>query len=161
MEPLFDSEVILEKIGGKGGWTIARIDIEKEVNKTFGQVKVKGSIDSYEFAEAHLMPMGNGKLFIPINAGIRKQIKKELGDSVKITLYKFETSFVVPEMFIECLKDEPEALNQFDKFNAEEQKQYTEWIFSTDQVETQIERIATAIDFIAKGYKLPKNLLKK
>lgn len=161
MEPLFDSEVILEKIGGKGGWTIARIDIEKEVNKIFGQVKVKGCIDNYEFAEAHLMPLGNGKLFIPVNAGIRKQIKKEVGDLVKITLYKYETSFVVPEMFIECLKDEPEALNQFDKFTPEEQQQYTDWIFSIDKEEAQIDRIATAIDFIAKGYKLPKNLLKK
>ncbi|AFD07261.1 YdeI/OmpD-associated family protein [Solitalea canadensis] len=161
MELLFDKEVLLEKIGGKGGWTIARIDIEKEVNKTFGQVKVKGNIDNYDFAEAHLMPMGNGKLFIPINAGIRKQLKKEVGDWVKITLYKFETSFVVPEMFIECLEDEPEALKQFKSFTDEEQQQYTDWIFSTDIEEAQIERIATAIDYIAKGYRLPKNLLKK
>ncbi|KAA6311675.1 hypothetical protein EZS27_037243, partial [termite gut metagenome] len=42
-------------------------------------VKVKGSIDGFEFKNYHLLPTvkGNGRLFLAIKAEIRKAIKKQ------------------------------------------------------------------------------------
>ena len=53
----------------------------------FGWVKVRGFIDEFELKQYKLMPMGAGKLFLPVNAAIRKKIKKQAGDTVKIVLY--------------------------------------------------------------------------
>jgi hypothetical protein len=41
---------------------------------------VRGTIDDFEIRKYHLMPMGNGKFFLPVKAEIRKKIKKEAGD---------------------------------------------------------------------------------
>ena len=44
-------------------------------NTPFGWVKVYGTIDDYEIKNYNLQPMGNGRLFLPIKAEIRKRIK--------------------------------------------------------------------------------------
>jgi hypothetical protein len=77
MKPLVDKLFKLERFPGKGGWTYARIpQILPSTDQPFGWVKVRGSIDGYEIDKYHLMPMGNGKLFLPVKADIRKKIKK-------------------------------------------------------------------------------------
>ncbi len=91
MEPLVAKTYLLEKIPGKGGWTFARIpEVLQSKNTPFGWVKVKGSIDGVSFKKYHLMPMGNGHLFLPVKAEIRKKIKKQEGDYVDIVLYPDE-----------------------------------------------------------------------
>jgi hypothetical protein len=67
---------VLEKIPGKGGWTYVVInEIAPDKRAKFGWVKVRGSIDDYELNQYKLMPMGNGKLFLPVRAEIRKKQK--------------------------------------------------------------------------------------
>ncbi|MEY3398621.1 MAG: hypothetical protein RL220_1215, partial [Bacteroidota bacterium] len=78
---LVDKAYRLEKFPGKGGWTYARIpEILQDKHSPFGWVRVKGSIDDVEFSSYHLMPMGNGQLFLPVKADIRKKIGKKEGD---------------------------------------------------------------------------------
>jgi hypothetical protein len=79
--PLADNKYLLEKYPGKDGWTYAEIpEVPQSRNSPFGWVKVKGSIDNHEFKNYHLMPMGNGKLFLPVKSDIRKKIGKKEGD---------------------------------------------------------------------------------
>jgi hypothetical protein len=40
--------------------------VVKGKNAPFGWVKVKGSIDGIEFNKYHLMPIGGGRLFLPV-----------------------------------------------------------------------------------------------
>ncbi|KAA6314725.1 hypothetical protein EZS27_034704, partial [termite gut metagenome] len=63
-----------------------------------GWVKVKGSIDGFEFKNYHLLPTvkGNGRLFLAIKAEIRKAIKKQAGDSVHIILYPDNEPLKIP-----------------------------------------------------------------
>ena len=76
--PIADKIYLLEKYPGKGGWTYAQIpEIFPQKENPFGWVKVKGNIDGFEFSKYHLMPMGNGKLFLPVKAEIRKKSKKK------------------------------------------------------------------------------------
>src|SRR5665647_646920 len=92
--PLVDQKYQLQKMSGKGGWTYATIpEISKDKHAYFGWVKVKGTIDDYEINNYHLMPMGNGTLFIPVKAEIRKKIGKNEGDWVHIKLYSETVSY--------------------------------------------------------------------
>ncbi len=83
-KPLVNKKYKLERFQGKGGWTYVPIpEIPLDKRSPFGWVKVKGFIDDYEFSNYRLMPMGNGKLFLAVKAGIRKKINKKEGDWVK------------------------------------------------------------------------------
>src|SRR5688572_23597667 len=125
MKPLIDKKCILERFPGKGGWTYARIpEIKKNKANPFGWVKVRGTIDGYEIKKYHLMPMGNGKLFLPVKAEIRKKIGKQEGDYVSIILYPDHEPLEVPEEMLLCLQDEPKALKFFNSLSESEKKFY-------------------------------------
>lgn len=77
LKPVVDKTYLLEKIQGKGGWTYAEIpEIRPDKHSHFGWVKVKGSIDNFEINQYNLQPLGNGNLFLPVKAAIRKKIGK-------------------------------------------------------------------------------------
>lgn len=158
MKVIIQKKYKLEKIPGKGGWTYAAIpEMKQDKNNPFGWVKVKGFIDSYEISNYKLMPMGNGKLFLPIKAAIRKRIRKEAGDTVLITLYPDNDPVKIPQEFLECLKDEPSAHKYFFAMKEGEQKQYIDWIYAAKKESTRTERMAKAITRIAAGLTLITN----
>lgn len=145
----------MERFPGKGGWTYVQIpEIIKSKNKPFGWVKVQGSIDGYEIRKYHLMPMGNGALFLPVKAAIRKKIGKQEGDAVHVILYPDDEPMEIPEEFVICLKDEPAAEKFFNVLSESEQKFYIQWIYSAKKEETKIERMASAVDRLVKRLKL-------
>jgi hypothetical protein len=154
-KPLVDKKYKLEKFQGKGGWTYARIpEIIQDKNAHFGWVKVRGSIDGYEFNKYHLMPMGNGKLFLPVKAEIRKKINKKEGDTVRVILYPDNEPLEVPAEMLLCLRDEPAALRVFNSISESEQKFYINWIYSAKKEDTKVERLARSINRLARGLKL-------
>lgn len=155
MKPLVDKRFKLERFQGKGGWTYAHIpQILQDKSKPFGWVKVRGSIDGYEIRKCHLMPMGNGKLFLPVKAEIRKKIKKQEGDFVHVILYPDNEPMEVPDEMLLCLKDEPLALRFFNSLSESEQKFYIQWIYSAKKEETRIDRLAKTINRLMRGLKL-------
>jgi len=155
MKPLVNKKYKLEKFHGKGGWTFVQIpEILQNKNNAFGWVKVKGAIDDYEIKKYHLMPMGNGKLFLPVKAEIRKKIKKHEGDIVHVILYQDNEKLEIPAEFEECLQDEPSAKNFFYSISESEQKFYVEWIYAAKKETTKIGRMAKAINRLARHLKL-------
>ncbi len=146
---------MLEKFQGKGGWTFARIPgILQDKKVHFGWVKVKGTIDGYEIKKYHLMPMGDGKLFLPVKAEIRKKIGKKEGDFVHIVLYPDNEPLEVPDEMILCLQEEPEALKFFKSLSESEQKYYIQWIYSAKKEETKVDRLAKCTNRLLKGMKM-------
>jgi hypothetical protein len=145
-KPLVDQDYLLQKMEGKGGWTYAAIpEIVQDKHAYFGLVKVRGTIDDYEMANYHLMPMGNGILFLPVKAEIRKKIGKKEGDWVHVTLYSQELPTVVPGDFLLCLQDEPVAYQKFQQLSESEQKDMMDWIYSAKRDDQKVERIAKAL----------------
>ena len=155
IKPLINKEYQLKKFPGKGGWTYAEIpEVAQDKNSPFGWVKVRGSIDGYELKFYKLMPMGNGKLFLPVKAAIRKIIGKQAGDFVSIKLYKDETPITIPDEIFECFNNEsPIAYENFLNFSEGEQKAYLDWIYSAKKEETKAERIVRMIDRTIKKVK--------
>jgi hypothetical protein len=155
MKPLVNKQFRLERFAGKGGWTYARIpEILLNKSKPFGWVKVKGSIDGYVIKKCHLMPMGNGKLFLPVKAEIRKKIKKQEGDLVHVILYPDNDPVEIPKEMLLCLKDEPMALKFFKSLSESEQKFYIQWIYSAKKEGTRVARLATTVNRLMLGLKL-------
>jgi hypothetical protein len=155
MNPLVNKKYKLEKFPGKGGWTYARIpQILQDRNKPFGWVKVRGTIDGYEIRRCHLMPMGNGKLFLPVKAEIRKKIGRKEGDYVTVVLYPDNEPLEVPEEMLLCLEDEPAALRFFKSLSESEQNFYVQWVYAAKKEETKIDRLAKTVNRLARGLKL-------
>jgi len=151
--PLVDKEYLLEKFTGKGAWTYALIpEIPQGKNTHFGWVKVRGLIDEYELKQYKLMPAGNGKLFLAVKAAIRKKIKKEAGDYVRIKLYLDSSPTEVPEELLLCFENETKIIHQnFLRLTQGEQKTYLDWIYSAKKEETKAERIANMMSKLAKA----------
>lgn len=155
MKPLINKKYLLEKYPGKGGWTYAQIfEISKDTKAHFGMVKVRGTIDGFEIRKYHLMPMGNGNLFLPVRAEIRKKIKKQAGDFVHVILYLDNEPLEVPEEMLLCLHDEKKALHFFNSLSESEKKYYIQWIYSSKKEETKISRLAKAINRLSQGLKM-------
>ena len=147
--PLVDKTYLLEKFPGKGGWTFARIpEIPPGKHTPFCWVRVRGTIDGVEIKNYQLQPMGNGSLFFPVKAEIRKKIKKEAGDRVHIVLFADHLPTEIPEELKHCLKDVPDAYEVFTSYTNGEQKTIIDWIYSAKTDQTKVERIVKTIDRI-------------
>ena len=146
--PLVDATYLLEKYPGKGGWTYVVIpEIAQNKKNPFGWVRVKGSIDSYELKQYKLMPMGNGRLFLPVKAEIRKKIGKQEGDTVRIILYSDESPLEIPSDIMDCFNNEPkEVLENFLSFSEGQQKGYLDWIRDAKTEETKAKRIVQMME---------------
>ncbi len=153
-KPLVQKDCILEKYPGKGGWTYVAIpEIPQDKKAYFGWVRVRGSIDGFEFRSFNLMPMGNGCLFLSVRAEIRKVIKKQAGDTVHVILYADHEPTIIPDEWLECLAEEKAAQDFFNELPESEQKKYTDWIYSAKSEETKISRIGESIEKLIKRKK--------
>jgi hypothetical protein len=155
VKPLVNKKYLLKKIPGKGGWTYAAIpEVLQDKHAHFGWVKVRGSIDGFELKNYRLMPMGDGNLFLPVKAEIRKKIGKQEGDYVHVILYADNSPTEIPEELQLCLKDEPDAYKTFLSYPDGEQKAFIDWIYSAKTDNTKVERIAKTLDMLSKRQKL-------
>ncbi len=151
MELLAEGEFVLEKYPDKGGWTFVRVPVEiLPVRKAFGMIRVCGFIDDFEFEGKHLMPMGNGFLFLPIAKPIRTAIGKEQGDRVRLKILRDEVPSQIPEELIECLNDDPGKLQLFQKLSDADQKHWIEFIYSTNSRDVKADRIVRLLGQLAK-----------
>ena len=153
--PIIDNNYLLERFEGKGGWTFARIpEVKPDKDARFGWRKVRGTIDGFEISHYHLMPMGDGNLFLPVRAEIRKKIRKEAGQLVHVILYPETEPFIIPEEFQICLMDAPKAKHFFDSLSESEKKYYVQWIYSAKREETKVARITKTLDRLERHLKL-------
>lgn len=144
MIPLVNKKIKLEKFPGKGGWTYCRLPgVAPDPHAHFGWIKVRGTIDDFEIRQYHLMPMGNGELFLPVRAEIRKKLKKGEGDIVHVLLYRDDEDVYIPEELQDCLNDDPVAEAAFKKLPAANQRDVVKYIYALKDDGNRAERIAS------------------
>lgn len=142
-----------EKQGEKTGWTYIEIPavIAEQLlpgcKKTF---RVKGKLDDHPIQQVALLPMGQGNFIMPLNAAIRKGIGKKMGARLQIQLEPDNKKYTLNADLMECLADEPAALEFFKTKPVSFQNYYSKWVDSAKTGTTKARRIALAVSFLAK-----------
>lgn len=147
---------ILQKFNNQGektGWTYLSVP-ENITNKLFPgnkkSFRIKGKLDEFLMHQVALLPMGDGNFILPVNATMRKAIRKQKGDSVKLEIEIDTKPPVISEELLICLNDEPGAYNSFKKLPPSHQQYYSRWIESAKTEATKAKRIALAVDTLLK-----------
>ena len=149
------------QMGEKTGWTYIIVPqalahkLKPDNKKSF---RVKGKIDQLVIQRVALIPMGGGDFIIAINSQMRKSLKKQKGDKVQLKLELDEQELPLSPEFIECLADEPQALEYFNSLPKSHRNYYSKWIESAKTEETKAKRIAKAINGLANKYNFAQML---
>jgi uncharacterized protein YdeI (YjbR/CyaY-like superfamily) len=98
-----------------------------------------------------LIPMGGGDFIMALNATLRKAIRKNKGASLKVRLEPDKKEIRPPADLLECLADEPRALEFFQKLSKSHQNYFGNWIKSARTDATKARRIAQAVNALAKA----------
>jgi len=143
--------------GEKTGWTYFEIPADLAEKLKPGNKKsfrVKGKLDSYKITGISLLPMGGGAFIMAVNAAMRKEIGKKKGAMIKVKLEEDKKEFQFNKDFMECMADEPEAIEFFKTLPGSHQRYFSKWIDSAKTVETKTKRIAWAVTALSKkqGY---------
>jgi hypothetical protein len=140
--------------GEKTGWTYILIPSKLAQQLMPGNKKsfrVKGWLDNYSIRQVALLPMGEGDFIMPLNAEMRKEIKKKNGATLKVQLEVDAEEMKPSADLLECLADEPVALAHFNSLPKGHQRYFTKWIESAKTDPTKAKRIAYTIKFLSKG----------
>lgn len=135
--------------GEKTGWTFIEINtnvaeqLKPNCKKSF---RVKGKIDDVVISAIALIPIGAGNFILPLNAELRKKLRKRKNDEVVVALQEDKEGYILNEVLLECLNDEPTAQAFFKSLTQGHQNYFSKWIDSAKTIETQTKRIAMAIN---------------
>lgn len=142
------------KKGEKTGWTYVTIPlkiadkINKGVRKSY---RVKGSMDDLSITGISLIPMGEGDFIIPLNAAMRKVIRKSIGESIHLKLELDKAEKALSEELVTCLEDDPVAHEAFYKMPKSHQRYFSNWIESAKTPETRVKRITKTMVGLSRG----------
>jgi hypothetical protein len=141
--------------GEKTGWSYIEVpaDIAQKLKpgnkKSF---RVKGRLDSYAIKNVALMPMGAGNFILPINGDMRKGTGKRKGAMLKVQLQAEAKQPPLSAEFLDCLADEPRALEFFNTLTPGHQRYFSTWIESAKTVQTKSKRIAESVTALSKKF---------
>ncbi|MGH2553418.1 MAG: YdeI/OmpD-associated family protein [Chitinophagaceae bacterium] len=149
------------KQGEKTGWTYFEIAADlvqqlKPGNKK--EFKVKGKLDKHPINRVSILPMGGGPFIMPVNAEMRKAIAKKHGAMINVRLEADDSVFIFNADLMDCLNDEPKAIEFFQSLPGSHQRYFSKWIDSAKTVETKAKRIAMAVNALAKKWRYPEML---
>jgi hypothetical protein len=147
--------------GEKTGWTYLEVPVDiaqklKPGNKK--SFRVKGKLDNHKISGVALLPMGGGTFIMAVNAGMRKGIGKRKGAMVKVKLEEDKDEFQFNKDLMECMADEPAAIDFFNTLPGSHQRYFSKWIDSAKTVETKSKRIAWAVTALSKKQGYPEML---
>jgi len=146
-------------MGEKSGWTFIAIPDEIPEQLKPGhkkEFKVKGSLDTYAFKQMPLYPVGGGKFIMALNADVRKAIAKRQGATVEVKMAVDNSAFQINKDFMDCLNDEPAALQHFNSLAGSHQRYFSKWIDSAKTEPTKAKRIAMAVTALARKMGYPE-----
>ncbi|ULQ53718.1 YdeI/OmpD-associated family protein [Flavihumibacter fluvii] len=152
----------IQKFGAQGektGWTYVPISAEIANRLKAGcrqSFRVRGKLDTLEIEAMALIPMGDGKFILPLKADIRKKLGKKKGDTLQLNLSEDKKPYQICAELIDCLQDEPGALDHFNKLSGSHKRYFSKWIESAKTTPTRVKRITMAVNALARGWGFPE-----
>jgi hypothetical protein len=141
--------------GEKTGWTYIEVPSDLANQLVPGNKKgfrVKGFLDDHPIKSLSLLPMGGGNFILTLNATIRKAIRKNIGAKIWVRIEVDTKPITPPKELLECLADEPKALERFKQLAKSHQNYFTQWINQAKTEPTKAKRIAASINALAGGF---------
>ncbi|GAB2797059.1 YdeI/OmpD-associated family protein [Rhabdobacter roseus] len=141
-----------EQKGEKTGWTYLEIPphLAEELNPGVRIIyRVKGTLDKYPLAQVALLPMGDGGFILPVNGTMRRALRKQEGAIVAVALEVDHSPVALSDDLLECLQDEPRALEFFNQLTKGHQNYFSKWVESAKTPATKAKRIAQCIQGLA------------
>ena len=143
-----------DKQGEKTGWSYIEIPeaiAQQLVPGNKKAFRVKGKLDDYQFAGNSLLPMGGGDFILALNTNIRKNLRRPIGAKITVEMTADKSTITLCPELLECLADEPKALDYFNKIPPSHRKYYSNWVESAKTEPTKAKRIAQAVSACARG----------
>ncbi len=144
-------EIIIEKYGENGektGWCYIILppnEIRKIYTKDKKSFRVKGLIDSLSIEKTALLPAKDGHYILPINAKIRKAIRKNAGQKVHIN-FSCDTSILpINNDLTTCLEMDQSLKDKFEKRTKAEQHYLNKWVNESKTTVTLEKRITSIL----------------
>src|SRR5687767_2036522 len=113
---VFSAKIL--RFEAKGGWSyvvVSKSTSEKINPGCKKSYRVKGQLDAHKVKYLALLPAGNGKFIIPMNASIRKGTGKTAGDTLRVQLELDDRPVMLSRDLVDCLKDDGTAYDFFKK----------------------------------------------
>jgi hypothetical protein len=148
-----------DKQGEKTGWTYIEITPTqaKKINPGVKvSYRVKGKLDDFVIAKTAILPMGEGGFIMPLNAKVRKEIKKRPGDKLVVQLELDERQIEAPADFLKCLKQDPDAHDFFKTLSGSHQRYFYKWIADAKTTDTKTKRIIMALTAFSRKQGFPE-----
>ena len=145
---------IIKAGNDNGAWSIIILSRKQvaQLNPPSGaSFRVKGTLDDFPIKFKSLLPLGDGRFMLMINAEMRKGTGKAAGDTLTIAIELDKTRKRLSTEFLSCLKDEPAAYKFFKTLNKSHQHYFDFWVRSAKTADTRAERIAMSISALASG----------
>ena len=142
-----------QEMGEKTGWSYIRIpaaQAEKLMPGNKKSFRVKGRLDDQAIEKMALLPMGEGEFILALKASIRKSLRKQKGDTLRVELEVDKAIIKPPKELMECLADEPGALAYFSSLPKSHQNYFGGWIRAAKTEATRTKRLVRVVDAMAK-----------
>ena len=142
-----------QEMGEKTGWSYIRIpaalaqQLKPDNKRSF---RVKGKLDDLSIGGVALLPMGEGDFIMALKADIRKKLRKQKGDALSIQLEVDTKKIEPPKDLLDCLADEPKAIEYFKSLPKSHQNYFGNWIKSAKTTITRANRIARVVNAMLK-----------
>lgn len=107
--------------------------------------RVKGTLDAHAIEKTSVLPMGDGRFMLPINAAMRKAIGKQAGNSLVLSLTADDRKPTLSKALMACLKEDPEALQFFKTLSPFNQRYYSKWIDDAKTQPTKTKRLTITL----------------
>jgi hypothetical protein len=156
MNDILEFDAVLEEVKGMEALTINFPYDTQELYGVRGQVKVKVTYDGVPY-RGSLAKMGHHCHFLLVRKDVRKQIGKNAGDKVHVTVQRDTEERVVelPPELADLFVQNPEAQARYDKLSYTHRKEYVQWINEAKRPETRQNRLVKTIEMLMNNKKHP------
>jgi hypothetical protein len=141
--------------GDKTNWTYLLVSEEIAESLNPGDrrsFRVSGTLDAFKIKGVALIPGGNGTYILPLNAAMRREIRKPVGAVIHVVMKK-EHQLPEPDSeLIQCLQDDPDAWAHFSSLTPSHQRYFSAWVASAKTTATRDKRITLCVSALAKKW---------
>ncbi len=141
-----------EKMGEKTGWSYIVFTSAQAKKLTENRVsfRIKGTLDAVPIRQVAVLPMGDGRFILPLNATLRKKLGKQAGDKITVSIEADKKPLQLVPEFVACLKDEPAAWKFFQTLPPGHRRYFSKWIATAKTAPARTKRIVQAVMALAQ-----------